>query len=206
MPLSKTAKKNFWIALGLCVIVLAVTFFSKDSSKRPPPESPVSTPSSVSKKPESCHLETKSWVMPDESMMPRIKKGQKLTLTQGWYGCHSAVPGEIVLFRFSKQLDPVVRFVRAAAGDRFSLKADKAHKAWNIAINGKLLLVADGGAPFFFGSESPPLLSLYEKNHAKGLEGDEALVFGAQSQGRFDSGELGLVSSSDFQARVEIKD
>src|SRR5690348_7256404 len=67
--------------------------------------------------------------------------------------------GDTVSYRFSPNQEPVPRIVRGIPGDRFELLPDEAHGAWNLKINGELIM--SGDQPYFFGGKDKPTLALY---------------------------------------------
>jgi hypothetical protein len=99
-------------------------------------------------------------------------------------------------------MPPVVRIARGVPGDKFELISDKPNHAWNIKINGKFVL-DNVGKPYFFGAETPPTLSLYEKSHHGLLGPGEAIIFSSFPPGDKDSGVSGLASVDDLVGRVE---
>lgn len=162
-------------------------------------EHPLPIPTSASQ--SLCPQEEIEIIMPDESMGAFIKQGEKLKLIRGWYECHPALVGDFVYYRFSQSFAPVARVVRAAAGDKFELVRDSTRPAWNIQINGSLLKLNE--LPYFFGTEVPPLLSLYQKSRANGLNPGEVLVFSGRLPSYSDSGDLGVVNVADFVGKIE---
>jgi hypothetical protein len=127
-------------------------------------------------------------------------EGKSYRLLTNWYACHPVERGDLVYLRFSDRLDPVVRRVYGIPKDHFKVTADKAHRAWNLLINEKMV-VDQQTKPRFFGAEKPPLLSLYEKTE---LKPGTFIVFAEASPGSQDSGTLGVVNSDDFLGKVEL--
>jgi hypothetical protein len=137
----------------------------------------------------------------DIYVKPLLNKGQKTQAFMNWYACNELREGDLVLYRYNTSLPPVVRIARGVPGDHFELVPDSANHAWNIRINGKLVPDTDG-KPYFFGAETPPTLSLYEKSR-QGIVGPrEAIVFSSFPPGDKDSGVSGLVSIDDLVAKI----
>jgi hypothetical protein len=60
--------------------------------------------------------------------------------------------------------------------------------------------------PYFFGPESPPVLSLYEKARPDGLRAGEVILLSSVPPGGSDSGSFGICSVRDLIAKVEKLD
>jgi hypothetical protein len=139
--------------------------------------------------------------MPDDSMVDKIQKDQKLELVENWYRCHPVAKGDFVLLKYSQTLDPVVRIVAAVEGDSFGVKQTQGKNAWNLEVNGSFF-AGNSGKPLTFGDETPPMLSLYVKSHPNGLMENELIVFSLHSPGDADSGKLGVVNLTDVVGKV----
>ncbi len=155
--------------------------------------------------PEGCPGPEFRFKMPDVYMRGLYSEGQELKALPGWYRCHPLVRGDTVLYRYVTTADPVVKVVRAIPGDRFALSPDRKKRGWNLKVNGDFILSADGYTPYFFGAETPPTLSLYEKTRHGILREGEAIVLSAFPPGDRDSGLFGLAAINDLVARVEAK-
>ncbi|MBC7397995.1 MAG: hypothetical protein H7333_11180 [Bdellovibrionales bacterium] len=142
--------------------------------------------------------------MKDSAMPKSMPVGKKFKLLPNWYTCHEVKQGDLVYFRFSSSIDPVVRKVAGVPGKDFKLIQNKKDKNWNIEIDGDLLK-DPGKDAHFFGSEHQTLIGLYEKSNKGKLMPRNYLVFSEESPGEKDSGTLGVVNSDDFLGKVEAE-
>jgi len=131
---------------------------------------------------------------------PHVNKGDKVKALMNWYGCHKVETGDLVLYRYSTNQEPVIRIARATPGDRFKLVKAKDRDAWNIEVNGDL--VEAEGKPYFFGTDQVPPLGLYEKANRGILQPNHAIILSAFPPGYQDSGLFGVVSIDDLIAKV----
>jgi hypothetical protein len=137
----------------------------------------------------------------DHLMLHHFSAGSKFTVLPNWYACHPVERGDLIYLRYSFKFDPVIRIVYGIPGDRFEVTKNDAHKAWSVSINGDP--VKDGEEAHFFGTENPPMLSLYTEAN-KGILGPKNfIVFSETSPSIADSGSLGLVNVDDFLGKVQ---
>lgn len=184
-------KKNvILIVAGLVIIIAAAIVMRMPKKSRP--------------QGGDCEVTEVKMAMPDHLLQGIIEKDQEITVQMGYYACRPVEKGDIVLFRISTKMDPVVKIVRAVQDDEFELIADKVHNAWNIEINGDLLKAGD--TPYFFGSNAKPTLSLYTKDGKKGvIKDDDMIIFSNLPPGEKDSGIIGLTNKQDILGKVVVK-
>lgn len=140
--------------------------------------------------------------MTDVSMVGLIEKDQEVDVIINYFACNPILKDQLVLYRFSGAMDPVLRKVVAVEGDTFKVQKDTKHKAWNLLVNGKI--VKDrSGEPHYFGFDKPPTLSLYEAPRKGKLQKDETIVFTSQPPSEKDSGTFGLTSKADMVGLVK---
>ncbi len=138
-----------------------------------------------------------------QHMAGLLESGKSYEVEMGYYDCHPPKRGDLVLYRFSQGMDPVVKVVRATGGDRFELVEDMVHGAWNLRVNGELVKdLAD--RPYYFGGNNRPTLGLYEKERNNILGPEEAIVFSTVSPGKEDSGSFGLTHRRDFLGKLKL--
>jgi hypothetical protein len=137
----------------------------------------------------------------DPHMTGALVPGQTYRFLMNFYKCNKPRAGDIVLYRFSSKMDPIVRIVRAAEGDKFELAEDKKHGAWNLKVNGDF--VTYNGEPYYFGGATKPTLALYEKERNNILGPGETIVLANVPPGKDDSGMFGLVHKDDLIGKME---
>jgi hypothetical protein len=149
----------------------------------------------------NCPVEEKIIQSNDPLLTGVVAPGEKLKVLLGWYNCHAVEEGDLVLFSYDRNAEPIVRIVRGVEGDRFRVVPDLQRRAWNLIVNGKAVMYQD--KPYFFGAETPPTLSLFEKNHPKGLLPGEVILLSSLPPGNLDSGFLGILGTRDILGKVE---
>lgn len=140
----------------------------------------------------------------DDLMTEILKKGQPATLLTHFYKCNPVKKNDLVYFRFSEHIDPVIRIVKGVPGDRYQLVEDKSRKGqWTISINGELILDGSSpGQPYLMASNSVPPLKTYELSRGGLLREDEYIVLSTRSPSLSDSTNLGLISKNSFVGKV----
>lgn len=185
----------FLVVFFLLVAAALVTYLKFRSS--PPPQTQTAQ---IPKAEGPCPGETKSLINRDPYMPGTLEKEQRFDVITNYYACNPLRRGDLVYFRFSFDMEPVVRKVVALEGDTFELSPDKEKHRWNLIVNGEMITAATGN--YFFGAETPPTLSLYVKARNGILRAQEAIVLSTRPPGDFDSGTLGIVSVKDFLGKV----
>ncbi|MBX9766838.1 MAG: hypothetical protein K2X47_06165 [Bdellovibrionales bacterium] len=140
--------------------------------------------------------------MVDGSMAGIIEKDEQVDVVINYFACNPILKDQLVLYRFSGAVDPVLRRVVAVEGDTFKVQKDTKHKAWNLLVNGKIVK-SQNGEPHYFGFDQPPTLSLYEAPRKGKLQKDETLVFTSNPPSEKDSGTFGLTSKTDMVGLVK---
>ncbi|MEQ1876747.1 MAG: hypothetical protein ABL958_08875 [Bdellovibrionia bacterium] len=188
-------KRNAVIAFAALILIAAGIYFLY------PRETP--KPQFGGAKDQPCPGETIEIENPDGHLGTIAKKGQKLKITLNWYACNPLERDALVYYRFSSTLDPIVRIVRAVPGDKFKVVRDEKRGAWNLEVNGALIMNEDGKDPYFFGGKPPATLSLYEKQSKGVLGNGDVIMFAAIAPGQNDSGIFGVANVVDIVGRVE---
>ena len=152
---------------------------------------------------KACPGEVIDIVNTDDLLGAAAKKGQTLKVTLNWYGCNPLERGALVYYRFSTTLPPIVRFLRAVPGDKFEVVRDKERDAWNLKVNGELVMDETGEKPYFFGAKPPATLSLYEKQSKGILANGDVILLAAVSPGQNDSGIFGVANVADILGKAE---
>ena len=196
------------LAAFFVVAVVGVLKFGLQKSPEVAAPSPQAiAPVAVAPKKNCGNLVSEEFEMKDSFMHGVIEAGQKAKVIKEYYTCNKPERGDVVLKSRGDVLPPIARFMRAVPGDHFKLVQDTKKKQWNIEINGKLLM-SEGVAeatPYFFGSENPPALYLYEKPRNGILGPGEIIIFSSVPPGEQDSGQFGIMSLGDIIGKVELK-
>jgi hypothetical protein len=132
-----------------------------------------------------------------------LESGKTYEFLMSYYKCNKPQVGDIVLYRFSSALDPVVKVIRAVEGDRFDLEPDKIHGGWNLLVNGDKVMY--GETAYFFGASTKPTLALYQESRNSVLKADEVIVLSNVPPGKDDSGTFGVVGRNDLVGKLSNK-
>lgn len=150
----------------------------------------------------SCVTEQKMSVMADGDLAGIIDKGSPIKVYMGYYNCNPVQKGDLVFFRISPPIDPVVKVVYGLPGDQFEVFETDIQEQWHIKINGNL--ITSGTAPYFIQSKHTPPLKTYEISRGGKLGDDEYIILSNIPPGMSDSSNLGLVKKQAFEGRVFI--
>lgn len=135
----------------------------------------------------------------DPHMEKAIPGGTNMRVFLNYYNCNPVSREDLVWFRFSDSIKPVVRIVKAVPGDRYELqKLDD--KKWSININGQP--VEAEGQKYFVESNSVPPLKTYEISRKGVLRENEFILLSSNPPGLTDSSNLGLVKPEKLVGRV----
>jgi hypothetical protein len=203
-------EKNLKIGILVIALVITTVFLTRYFDHRgmsPVNEAKVASVVPVPKPPanfcENPTYTTEKVEMKDDSMKGLIESGEKYSVTQNWYKCNPVKRGDIVDYVFNYNQPSVPRVVHAIPGDKFKLVKDKKRKAWNLSINGKVIMNPGHKEPHYFGNEAPSILGLYEKSMKGVLAPTTFIVFSTVSPGTHGS-EMGVVNSQDFRGKVQV--
>lgn len=132
-------------------------------------------------------------------MNPLLKEGTEVKIDFNYYACHKPQAGEIIIYQYSPDKNPIIKNIKGVAGDSIELKpmADK----WNIIINGQILRNS-AGQEYAIDRKGYNLLSLYIKDYQGKIPTNSFLILGDQTQGTFDSSMLGLVGTQGLLGKV----
>jgi len=174
-------KKILYLILAIFILVVATGFFSRINQN------------------SACPVEKALFTVRGNSMVGLLESGQEVTASMGYYQCHDARRGDIVLYKLAASSEPIVKIVRAIPGDTWSLQ--EVGDRYQIIVNGRVLTTSKN-EPYQFGSKNAALLENYIRDY-KGIIPENAyLIFGNQVSGSVDSSRLGLVSKKDFLGKV----
>lgn len=150
----------------------------------------------------SCVQEQKMFQMGDAYLAGLIEKGDTLKSFIGYYNCNPVQMGDLVYFRISPPIAPVVRIVYGLPGDQFELIRGSSADQWNIKINGDLIM--SGEQPYFINSRHTPPLRTYQLARNGKLKNGEYIILSNIPPGISDSSNLGLIKKSALEGRVFI--
>jgi len=148
----------------------------------------------------SCVTQELNTQMKDTHMNGIINKNEPIRVLIGFYDCNPIKRRDLVYFRISPPIEPVVRMVYGIPGDRFKVIESENENQWNILINDQMITV-DGGSYYIQSRHTPPL-ETYEKSRNGVLGKDEYIILSNVPPGLSDSSNLGLIKNKAFEGKV----
>ncbi|OFZ14875.1 MAG: hypothetical protein A2Z20_04615 [Bdellovibrionales bacterium RBG_16_40_8] len=149
----------------------------------------------------NCVKDSIAQTVSDNNMAGIIPKNSVVKIMLGYYGCNNVKRDDLVWYRFSDHINPVVRLVRGLPGDKYSLTPDPSDKErWFININGKP--VKSEKENFYIKSNTVPPLKTYELSRGGVLQTDEFIILSNFPPGISDSSNLGLISKKTLVGKV----
>ncbi len=133
------------------------------------------------------------------SMSPVVEDGDVVQALFSYYMCNEVERGDVVLYRYSMERDPLIKSIRGLSGDSFSLS--ETENGWNILINESVLETSEGD-PYLLSENRKEMLSLYERDYEGVIPDDAYLIMSNVSSGAMDSTRFGLVHKNDIVAKV----
>jgi signal peptidase I len=148
---------------------------------------------------ENCLILVEEKIVCDTSLTPYINPGVKIKTLLNYYDCHEIERGDLVLFNYSGNSNPLLKVVKGIPGDKFNLRETR--KGWNILINDEIVKNFEC-KPYFILGNKYKMLSLYEKDYGSVIPENTYLLLGNQVSGSMDSTRFGLIDRSNIVAKV----
>ncbi len=150
----------------------------------------------------SCVTDQKVITMQDTDLSGLVEKGHVLKVLIGYYNCNDVAEGDLVYFRISPPIEPVVKIVYGLPGDTFEVMETDIETEWHIKINGSLIMA--GNKPYFIRSRHTPPLKTYQISRNGILGKNEYIILSNVPPGLSDSSNLGIIKRKAFEGRVFI--
>ncbi len=150
-----------------------------------------------------CVKETKIVTVQDEHMSGLFEKNASAQILENFYNCNEVRRGDFAWYRFSPQIDPVIRIVKGLPGDKYMLTeyTDKEKKGkWTISINGET--VKNNDQEYYIQSNTVPPLKTYELSRGGVLGPDEYILLSNVPPGLSDSSNLGLIDKKSLAGKA----
>jgi len=135
------------------------------------------------------------------SMSPLISPGEKIDALFGYYECHEISRGDIVIYDYAGNKNPIIKSVKAIPGDNWYL--EEIDGMYEIFVNGVSLENSEG-KEYRLSESSSRMLKLYVESYPI-IPGNAYLLLGDDVGGSLDSTKFGLAGKSDIKAKVELK-
>ena len=156
---------------------------------------------SLDPKIKDCFIETEERIVKGSSLSPLVKPGQTIKALFGYYNCNEIKRGDVVLFNYAGNKNPLIKIVKGISGDKFQLK--QLDSSWNIIVNNKIVKNSED-KPYLISGNAYKMLSLYEKDYKGIIPENTYLLLGNRVSGSLDSTTFGLVDKNGIIAKVEI--
>jgi signal peptidase I len=153
----------------------------------------------LSRERDTCFIpETR--VIHGDSMYPFFSEGAEVDVLMGYYSCHSAYRGDVILVDYRGNPEaPIIKMIRAIPGDRFDIFQDG--DLWGVTVNGEELRNS-ASVPYRFTRERVAHIENDANGYGNVIPPDLYLVFGENPSGSMDSTVSGLFYSGSFLGKV----
>jgi len=150
---------------------------------------------------KNCEQRIEEKIVKGDSLSPILEPGQTVKIDFNYYNCNEIKKGDIIAFKYSKNIDPLVKIVKGLPGDSFRL--EKKESKWSILINDKIIKNSEGN-PYVLSEQRQKMLSLYERDYQGKIPSEAFLVLGNKVSGTIDSSFFGLVDKSSILGKVNF--
>jgi len=149
---------------------------------------------------QNCPVKIEERIVRGNSLHGFIEHGQTVKILFGYYECHPVNLGDVVVYKFSGNKNPIIKIVKARQGDNFHL--EEYQGGWHILVNQKIVRNSQG-QPYLLDQSGYRMLSLYEKDYQGKIPQNAYLLLGNLIGGTSDSTRFGLVDKSNILGKVE---
>ena len=184
----KKLKKIHFLFITLLFLVFALVYCLSNQSK--------SIPQTFDKEGS---VKTEQRIVNGNSLAPIIKDGSTVNIILDYYEYNDIERGDIVLYNFTGNENPVIKIIKAIPGDKFELK--ESDSGWNILVNDQILKNSEG-LPYILYGNKYKMLSLYEKGYNNKIPENAYLLLGNTVSGSTDSTRFGLIDKSNIIGKV----
>ena len=148
-----------------------------------------------------CLVTAEERIVRGTSFSPFIEPGQTIKVLFNYYDCHKIERGDVVLFNYAGNKNPLIKIVKGIPGDKFELR--KSGAGWHILINNQVVKNSKD-EPYFISGNRYKMLSLYEKDYKGVIPENAYLLLSERVAGSVDSTTFGLVDKGGIIAKVDI--
>ena len=133
-------------------------------------------------------------------MAPLISPGTKLLILRTWYASHPVRRDDVVAYFYGGDSVPLLKRVRAVAGDRFDVR--RAGGCFEMLINGEALRNS-AGRRYCIPEISSARILLYARSYPV-LPEKSFLILGEDPGGSLDGSSFGLAGERDLRGRAVL--
>lgn len=149
----------------------------------------------------TCPIQEEIRTVRGNSLEPLVKSNSQIKALFGYYNCHEIKRGDVVLFNYAGDKNPVIKIVKGISGDKFELRETEG--GWNIIVNNQIVKNSES-KPYLISGNAYKMLSLYERDYKGVIPENAYLLLGNRVSGSVDSTTFGLVDKSGIVAKVEL--
>ncbi len=160
-----------------------------------------SVSSSPSLPPDDCVSATRLVKVRGSSLSGLVEDGDTLKIFVDYYKCHKIERGDLVVYQYASNQDPLVKIVKGIEGDKFRLEKSPLSCGWNLLINGSILKNSSA-APYCLSAQGFRMLSLYENDYKGVIPAGALLILGNSVGGSLDSTRFGLIDNKDLMGKA----
>jgi signal peptidase I len=145
----------------------------------------------------SCAIRTEAKTVEGASMTPFVQSGEAVHVLVGYYACHPIERGDVVLYSYAGDKNPLIKIVQAVPGDRWSLENQGDY--FLILVNGQILKNREEHE--YEIPATNKTLPLYAQSYPV-IPAGAYLILGDETGGTLDSSHFGLVGGTDILGKV----
>ena len=208
----KISRKTFFVSLLLLLFLLIglliVNKLTKTTAKIKPTAnndvlSLISEKSDYRHDSEAnCVTGIEKRIIRGNSLSGLIDSGSTVTILTGFYDCNEVKRGDIVIYKYAGNENPIIKVVKGIPEDKFSLL--KSGSNWRILINGEKLKNSLGSF-YTLDERKYKILSLYQKDYNGIIPYNSYLLLGNDIGGTLDSTRFGLVYKSGIIGKAILE-
>ncbi len=154
----------------------------------------------VNQNSSACEVQEMLLRVNGSSLLGFIEDDVEMKALMGYYSCNSVERGDLVLYGYAGNKNPLIKIVKGIPGDEFQLKKTSAG-CWNVLTNGEISKNFQN-EPYCFSDSGYKMLSLYEKDYGGVIPPNAYLIFGNLVGGSMDSSRFGLVGKQDLLGKA----
>jgi len=147
-----------------------------------------------------CEVEEKPLKVNGGSLAGLVEDGAEMKVLMGYYNCNEVKKGDIVLYSYSSERNPLIKIVKGVPGDKFELKKTLAG-CWNLLINNEVSKNFQN-EPYCLTEQGNRMLSLYIDDYNGVIPENAYLILGNLVVGSMDSSRFGLVGRQDLVGKA----
>jgi len=148
----------------------------------------------------SCVTEEAEQIVRGQSLSGLIEEGQTIKTLKGFYNCNPVRRGDVIVYAYSGQPEPIIKIARGLPGDTFALAKNK-QGGYNIIINNQAVKTSSGQT-YELPEGRQAMLELYSSDYQGVIPPNGYLILGNQAAGSLDGTRFGLVGKEGIVGKA----